>query len=94
MTAEDRLRGCLITGTRPDAIADAAGDWRGESGHEIVAVRLTQAADADGLALALPEEVAMARPVGVRRGMATYRLPIEGRDGWLAAAGLGGAGGS
>ncbi len=33
-------------------------------GAEIVGVRLTQAAYAHGLALALPEEVAVARPTG------------------------------
>ena len=49
-------------------------------------VRLTQAAYAHGLALALPEEVALARPTGVGRALATYEIPIEGRDEWLAAA--------
>ncbi len=34
------------------------------AGPEIVAVRLTQSAYAHGLALALPEKVAMARPTG------------------------------
>ena len=34
------------------------------AGPVIVGVRLTQAAYAHGLALALPEEVAMARPTG------------------------------
>ena len=38
------------------------------------------------LALALPEEVVLARPTGVGRALATYTLPIEGRDEWLAAA--------
>ncbi|MEO5964863.1 MAG: hypothetical protein ABIR11_05305 [Candidatus Limnocylindrales bacterium] len=37
------------------------------AGPEIVSVRLTQAAYAHGLALALPEKVAMARPTGVAR---------------------------
>jgi hypothetical protein len=41
---------------------------------------------AHGLALALPEKVEMARPTGVGRALATYRVPIEGRDEWLAAA--------
>ena len=35
---------------------------------EIVGVWLTAAAHAHGLALALPERVAVARPTGVRRG--------------------------
>jgi hypothetical protein len=34
------------------------------AGHEIVGVRLTQAAYAHGLALALPEKVELARPTG------------------------------
>jgi hypothetical protein len=44
------------------------------------------AAYAHGLALALREEVEMARPTGVGRALATYEIPIEGRDEWLAAA--------
>jgi hypothetical protein len=39
------------------------------------------------MALALPEAV-VARPTGVGRGITTYTIPIEGRDEWLAAAGL------
>jgi hypothetical protein len=58
------------------------------AGPEIVGVRLTQAAYAHGLALALPEKVEMARPTGVGRALATYVIPIEGRDEWLVAAGL------
>ncbi|MDH4043843.1 MAG: hypothetical protein OEW06_05225 [Gemmatimonadota bacterium] len=56
------------------------------AGPEIVGVRLTPSAYAHGFALALPEEVAMARPTGVGRALATYEIPIEGRDEWLAAA--------
>jgi hypothetical protein len=51
-----------------------------------VCVRLTAAACAHGLALALPEKVEMARPTGVGRGIATYEILIEGRDEWVAAA--------
>jgi hypothetical protein len=40
----------------------------------------------NGLALALPEEAALARPTGVGRALATYEIPIEGRHEWLAAA--------
>ena len=58
------------------------------AGPEIIGVRLTAAAYAHGLALALPEKVAMARPTGVGRAISTYTIPIEGRDEWLAAAGL------
>jgi hypothetical protein len=56
------------------------------AGPEIVGVRLTAAAYAHGLALALPEKVELARPTGVGRALATYEIPIEGRDEWLAAA--------
>ncbi len=55
------------------------------AGRSFVSVRLTQAAYAHGFALALPE-AEMARPTGVRRAFATYELPIEGRDEWVAAA--------
>jgi hypothetical protein len=34
----------------------------------------------------LPEKVEMARPTGVGRALTAYRMPIEGRDEWLAAA--------
>jgi hypothetical protein len=51
-----------------------------------MSVKLTPSADAHGLALALPEKVAVARPTGVGRGITTYTIPIEGRDEWLAAA--------
>ncbi len=56
------------------------------AGPEIVGVQLTAAAYAHGLALALPDKVVMARPTGVGRALATYDIPIEGRDEWLAAA--------
>jgi hypothetical protein len=57
--------------------------------REIVSVRLTPSAYAHGLALALPAKVALARLAGVGRAISTYTIPIEGRDEWLAAAGLG-----
>ena len=50
---------------------------------------LTAAGYAHRLALALPEKAEMARPTGVGRALATYEIPIEGRDEWVAAAGLG-----
>ena len=56
------------------------------AGPEIVSVRLTAAAYAHGLALALPEKVGMARPTGVGRAITTYNMPIEGRGEWLTAA--------
>jgi len=56
------------------------------AGPEIVGVRLTQAAYAHGLALALPTKVELARPTGVGRAIPTCTIPIEGRDEWLAAA--------
>ena len=70
-------------------------------GEDFVSVRLTDEAYAHGLAAAMPEVVevavlpgrgrpkksmAMARPTGVGRALATYEIPIEGRDEWLAAA--------
>jgi hypothetical protein len=55
------------------------------AGRRFVEVRLTPAAYKHGLALALPDAV-MARPEGVGRALATYEIPIEGRDEWLAAA--------
>jgi hypothetical protein len=60
------------------------------SGREIVSVSLTPSVYAHGMALALPEKVVLARPTGVGRAISTYtyRIPIEGRDEWLAAAGL------
>jgi hypothetical protein len=56
------------------------------TGRTIVSIRLTLAAYAHGLAVALPDNVAMARPTGVGRVLATYTIPIEGRDEWVAAA--------
>ena len=55
------------------------------AGRTFVSARLTPASYADGLAPALPEAV-VARPTGVGRALATYTIPIEGRDEWLAAA--------
>lgn len=57
------------------------------AGRSFVGACLTPAAYAYGLARALPEEVVMARPTGVGHALATYdRIPIDGRDEWLAAA--------
>jgi hypothetical protein len=61
------------------------------AGPDFVGVRLTTAAYAHGLALAMPAKVViarttMARPTGVGRALAAYVIPIEGRDEWLAAA--------
>jgi hypothetical protein len=54
---------------------------------EIVGVRLTAAAYAHGLALALPEAV-MARPTGVERADAIkIRIPIERANHDLTALG-------
>ena len=51
------------------------------AGPEIVGVRLTPAAYAHGLALALPEKAAMARPTGFEPADATIivRVPIAPR---------------
>jgi hypothetical protein len=61
---------------------------RADRGHErtIASERLTPSAYAHGLALVLPEKLALARPTGVGRALATYEIPIEGRDEWVAAA--------
>jgi DNA invertase Pin-like site-specific DNA recombinase len=56
------------------------------TGRTIVSIRLTPAAYAHGLAVAMPTKVALARPTGVGRALATYEIPIEGRDEWVAAA--------
>jgi len=59
------------------------------AGPEIVGVRLTAAAYAHGLALALPEKVVMARPTGVERGNAHSgfrQILIEGAGEWRLAA--------
>ena len=53
-------------------------------GRTIVAARLTPATYSNGLALARPQ-VVMARPEGAGRALATYEIPIEGRDEWFAA---------
>ncbi|MDP9273767.1 MAG: hypothetical protein M3O93_09645 [Chloroflexota bacterium] len=62
-------------------------------GAEFVGARLTPEAYSLGLALALPEcvkpapEWVLARPTGVGHALTAYRMPIEGRDEWIAAAG-------
>jgi hypothetical protein len=48
------------------------------AGAEIVCVRLTQAAYAHGLALALPEKVELAGPTGGGRALANLRPPDRG----------------
>jgi hypothetical protein len=53
------------------------------AGRSIVSVRLTPSAYAHGLALALPEKVAVARPTGFNRADAiNIRIPIEGAGEW------------
>jgi hypothetical protein len=56
------------------------------AGPSVVAARLTPAAYRHRLALALPEEVVLARPTGDGHALTAYRMPIEGRDERLAAA--------
>jgi hypothetical protein len=58
------------------------------AGPEIVAVRLTAAAYAHGLALAQPQKVEMARPTGVapaRTHPEFQMIPIESAEDWEAA---------
>ena len=52
------------------------------AGPEIVRIRLTSAAYADGLALA---QMLRGAPIGVGRAITTYRVPIERRVEWVAA---------
>jgi hypothetical protein len=56
----------------------------------VVKVKMTPMAELAGSPSLLPEKVAaewaVARPTGVGRALATYEIPIEGRDEWLAAA--------
>ena len=78
----------MVKADVPEARADllhAIYDRIVVKGRSIVAARLTAAAYSNGLALALPQ-VVMARPEGVGRALATYEIPIEGRDEWVAAA--------
>lgn len=55
------------------------------TGRTIVSIRLTPSAYAHGLALALPDRVAMARPTGVGRALTAYEMPIESRGEWVEA---------
>jgi hypothetical protein len=55
------------------------------AGTKFVEAKLTPSAEAHGLVLALPEAV-MARPAGVGRGNAVWRIPIIGRRFWLSLA--------
>jgi hypothetical protein len=56
-------------------------------GPRFVGIRLTPAANAHGLALALPEAV-MAPPTGLKRADAiNIRIPIEGASNRIIAAG-------
>ena len=58
-------------------------------GRSFVSARLTPVAYAHGLALALPEQVALARPTGFGRGHAHSgfrQILIEAADEWRSAA--------
>jgi len=58
------------------------------TGRTIVSIRLTPSAYAHGLAVALPTEVALARPTGFKRADAIHvRIPIEGAEERLTAEG-------
>ena len=54
-------------------------------GPRFVGLRQTPAAYRHMLTPALPDAV-MARPTGVGHALTAYRMPIEGRDEWVAAA--------
>lgn len=55
--------------------------------HSTGAVRLGRR-QALGLSLAQPEEVVIARPTGAGHAFTTLRIPIEGREEWVEAAGV------
>jgi hypothetical protein len=62
------------------------------AGPAIVGVRLTAAAYARDLALAIPDKVVMARPTGFGRARTqpSFRIiPIEGAENWEAASSAG-----
>ena len=40
----------------------------------------------NGVVIPTMPEAVLARPEGAGRALATYRIPIEGRDEWFAAA--------
>ena len=66
-----------------DVVEVTCGDkegWLVNARGPLVSVKLTPAAYAHGLALALPTKVAMARPTGFGHALATFEIPIEGRD--------------
>jgi hypothetical protein len=78
--------------TRPQLWADAGERERADllhaiyqrvevRGAEFIGVTLTPEAEAHGLALALPQSIAFARPAGAGRGGAIrYRISIVGRS--------------
>jgi hypothetical protein len=72
------------TRQRADLVEEQAGMIRAVC--ERSRGRATPTAYRHGLALALPEKVVLARPTGVGRGITTDKIPIEGRDEWLAMA--------
>jgi hypothetical protein len=54
--------------------------------RRIVSARLTPSAYQHGLTLALSEKAGMASPAGFGHALTAQRIPIKGRDEWLAAA--------
>jgi hypothetical protein len=58
-------------------------------GSQVLRVKLTPMAEQVGLPALLPENMqvdwVMARRTGVGSALTAYRMPIEGRDEWLAA---------
>jgi hypothetical protein len=86
MSGSSQPSDCADAGKEKAALMHAIYERITVAGREILGARLTLEAYAHGLALALPEKVVMARPTGVGRALATYEIPIEGRDEWLAAA--------
>ena len=76
-----RLLGSAEGRKRPVVSSPKPGTWRRGIGRWPSSMPKSR-----GFALALPDKSELARPTGVGRAIATYEIPIEGRDEWLAAA--------
>jgi len=68
---------------------EAPGDDGVSSERAVEWLRVLGTTERTGLTALLPENVpnewAVARPTGVGRAITAYRMPIEGRDEWIAA---------
>ena len=79
---------------KADAAARVArtsrAEWRAgrrDGFHDGIVVSRRDSSDgASGVPIPTQIKQGLARPEGVGRALATYEVPIEGRDEWLAAA--------